>query len=118
MIQAKELRIGNLVYATVRPYEESRCIVKIEPSLLMILTGELKNDKFRIDPIELTEEILLKAKYKLVNPNTRCYQKPKSQTLYFSEEGVRMSTGIVMNYLHELQNRVKSIEGKELEIEL
>lgn len=130
MIQANELRIGNYIYDD---FKEIYKVERIEsekynewnggdPSLVVFSKLNTKhNGMYTCDVIygiPITEDTLLKCGYRLTNPIVMAFEKPHHQTLYLWAGGVRMSTGITMKYLHQLQNREYSMNGRELEINL
>jgi len=62
MIQANELRLGNLVYVYNKLNNE-KIVNKVDVSDLQLLTGQLKSP-IEIKPILLNEEFLLKLGFK------------------------------------------------------
>ena len=109
MINVKELRLGNKI--VIKGQNENWIDVTVDLSYLCFI-NEFTDD---CKGIPLTEEILLKLGYKLVN-TTRHYKSFEgSPYLYLLNSGaVKMSTGIEMYYLHQLQNRVFSLTGQEI----
>lgn len=116
MIKANELRIGNLVKSSLNIIEviglgEERANLILRLPNTGVNWCMLYDD---LSGIPLTEEILLKCGYKVVNRNERFIAFEGGHYLYLIDNMVKMSTGIEMHYLHELQNRVFSLTGEEL----
>ncbi|MGB0881450.1 MAG: hypothetical protein ACPGSO_00745 [Vicingaceae bacterium] len=118
MIDIKELRIGNLVNLTkgdgcYRPYElDAYDIYKLS-----------ENNFEDIEPIPLTEEILLKCGFKELeikpSDGIRARYKKKNTTLEISNSGYFYSSLTKFDGLHDLQNKYYYDNCKtELKIEL
>jgi|SRR5690606_18891832 len=124
MIQANELRIGNYV----------RCvegnIIKInKEDFICILTNT-----YEVDPIPLTEEILLKCGFERKSYTTKgveievIYYKIGNIVVYlmrdFFEIEITTSSGqfnlhkTFPKKLHQLQNLYFALTGEELEVKL
>lgn len=126
MIQANELRLGNVIYLQNKPIK-----VNID-TLNRILNPEYSgNIKFKdqYKPIELTEEILLKCKnieQKEGSLGIYYFIKPY-ENLRFFFDGTQLVTikkdkGNIWiankTYLHSFQNLFFELTGEELEIDL
>ena len=144
MIQPQELRIGNYVHVC---NESNGVILPLTNIYSRIFTIEFNgarvaNDNTKkfseqkcfkypyeyIEPIPLTEEILLKCGFEksndldkfyhldLLNEWTRIYFNPKHKvcTLSINQHDSRIS----IQYLHQLQNLIFSLTQKELTIQL
>lgn len=134
MIKANELRIGN--YVIIKNYNSKywNKIGRIEGftrNAEYVSLDINQNSAFYlkdIQPIPLTEEILIKCGFEksndldefyhldLLNEWTRIYFNPKYKvcTLSINQHDSRIS----IQYLHELQNLVFSLTQKELIIQL
>ena len=125
-MNAQELRIGNYVY-----YNDK--IISIAPNAILefYYIGEThsqsKVDRRDYKPIQLSEEILLKCGFRKDKSLKKSYTKDKIRIENFSENifSVRKQIDIEsslwlndVNYLHQLQNIMYSIENQELEINL
>lgn len=107
MIQANELRIGNWVYSLI--LEENAQITSINSSI-----------KDLLNPIELTEEILLKCGFKHKGGGFYIHCKSLIELCNVSDKffvvGFKdVSLGNIY-YLHQLQNLYFALTGQELEI--
>ena len=123
MIDATELRIGNLIL-----FEDGSIIEVrgIHPSGKNIHDGKKWIEVFRLNPIPLTEEWLLKFGFeKLQNPNntpsliwkidwTFVFVQSIFDDLfyYFPKDGNR----ITLKSVHQLQNLYFALKGTELTI--
>lgn len=124
MIQSNTLRIGNLV----RYQGEVVEIIGIPTKYHVAINKDLKEGLAScedLEPIQITEELLQKSSLKLWNTNE------ESNTIWFwppsdlyktidlgeyNRAGGNIHVLIKENlkYLHDLQNCIKSITGKEL----
>lgn len=114
-MKANELRIGNYVNSNpfngiITVFHNDKCVVKHKSGIVKCLIDDLQ-------PIQLTEEWLLKCGFYLVDKNFFIHD---SLSL-----GIRKSNGFYMNhvtkeikYLHQLQNLYFALTGEELKIEL
>lgn len=108
----KQIRIGNYINYN---YLGTSIVSIIE-------SGEdiAQADSNEYTPIELTEEWLLKFGYKKVNTlydTTEVFEKDFSFTVYFRNGILSFSfKTIEIKYVHQLQNAVFYLEGKELTI--
>lgn len=113
MIQSHELRIGNWIYST--SHKQYCKVIKLE------YDSELLN----IAPITLTEEILLKCGFEYYSSNNS-YQLDFDLNFCIwgrIENGFNVyccseELGDTLNYLHQLQNIIFTLTGKELEVNL
>ena len=122
MIQAKDLRIGNWVMYDNKIFEVDTISMEF-PTLNTIEfgIGVVKWDK--LNPIPLTEELLIKCGFKKIN-HIHGYSfwamgikggRPKID-IY---ENYTLYMGYMVNhikYLHQLQNLIFALSGEELEI--
>lgn len=105
-IEDHELRLGNICLDANGDRND-------------IINGWQIDEGIELFGVPLTEEILLKCGYGITNKNENFTSFKGEPYLYLLKNGsVKMSTGIEMYYLHELQNRVFSLTGKELEVNL
>lgn len=130
MIQANELRIGNWV--NVQPHNKYAQIIEIKsgrldnrdfvrissPNLDTQFTVEIS----QINPIPLTEEILLKAGFEkdiesLFYRNSFIIAKTKTRWAFY-HNGLTGGELARIDYIHELQNLIFALTGKEIKIEL
>ena len=126
MIQANELRIGNIVKPIISRFNEKYLIIE------SISFDEI-NMNFRpyrldsIEPIPLTEEWLLKlgfTKHHADYFNDVIYIKnvPNNNEfewgLYPNKigSGIQVKNGKLLKYVHQLQNLYFSLTGEELTI--
>jgi len=111
MILAQDLRIGNLV-------KSDNAICEVDAILRNgnISTNKGSGHVSEFQPIELTEEILLKCGFHqwFKQFDINCF------TIDLLENGTcrYIRTNTIVKYLHELQNLYKSITNQELEIKL
>lgn len=115
MIQANELRIGN--YGHTLNNDNDQVVTRFVSISNGI--GDI------VDPIPLTEDILLKCGASLVT-----YQNEKINSFFINqfrfqhEEqgyclfGSEWTIGEPFNYLHQLQNLFFALTGEELNVEL
>jgi hypothetical protein len=120
-MEAKELRLGNLVNKNGRPHAIN---------MLDFIGGQDSFDKFT--PIQFTEELLLKcgfekeyeesnewSNYDSVGQDTDdsiVIEFVNREFYYTAGEGVMLSRKY--HYLHELQNLCFALTGTELQIKL
>ena len=124
MIQANELRLGNYIL------DSSGTPIKVTPQRI----ADIDNKLVVANPIPLTEEILLKCGFKCSKHSKewilidigRYYFEVNINTIGLINIGIddknesyeESIDGIKCEYLHDLQNKIFSISGKELEINL
>ena len=129
MIDKHELRFDNWVYGSIRPNEPVQ-IKSIDTTICK--AGEYLEDYKSINPIPLTEDILLKCGFVFI---TDWSIKRNEGFLYLLDLGYLMlgtgvmggyvtlfnneglSCGIYVKYLHQLQNLYYSLTGEELKID-
>ena len=133
MIQANELRIGNLVFRDELNIENGKwdeLTIKINYQDIFNLINGNDMVKTAYNPIPLTEEWLIKLGFKQwVNFGRKTYNYDLMPLCNFSycfvtkkvmilEKGNNMSHWIErkIEYVHELQNLYFSLRGKELTI--
>jgi hypothetical protein len=131
MLNARELRIGNLVNPKVKEIILTDEIVSVDPSILMVILGEVDNKGIVFEPIQLTEEWLIKfgyvkfksneiynewflildgvLKYKIIETVNHLKNNSKF-TMPNSDKP------IIIQYLHQLQNLYFALTGEELTI--
>lgn len=120
MIDIRELRVNNLVNVrrgSLRPH--AICIGDF-------CGGQDKFDKF--EPIPIDKELLQKNGFNFV-PNTLFSERLVFDTFYnlvfdisltkdYLGNNFQYESGIEIRYVHQLQNLVYVLTGKELEVEL
>lgn len=127
-MEAKELRIGNYVYALDEDFNES--FLKVD--LNDICNIECDPDMF--NPVPLTEEILLKCGFEYKkgilridisqdtylkgNLNNFEFHMAICEKLEFCDEVTDIVSLKPIKHLHQLQNLYFALTGKELEINL
>ena len=129
MIQANELRLGNLVTVTrAKKEEEYEKVVSL--TTIGHKTYSIKEDSFiklavnsELNPIPLTEDILLKAGFE----KNYDYCSSEDEVLYHLGNFCWNMGDISYNgsddwfkckYVHQLQNLYFALTGEELNIEL
>jgi hypothetical protein len=120
-MKASELRIGNWVCDI---YQEEEFQLDIVDMCDMDINGDL----YRTDPIPLTEEWLLKFKFKKDLDGSFVYgllsmfkDKRLKQNVYIYTEDTNKGQWVVINdlklqYVHQLQNLYHALTGEELTI--
>ncbi len=122
MINVNELRRGNIIYNLQNEYDKRQVVVTGITSI-MIACKEIVADHKFFEPIELTEEWILKAGF--INTLEPTYFEYKNKDFLIS-----MDNGIVdlcvgeyvenasklkhLKYIHQLQNLFFSLCGEEL----
>src|SRR5690606_13658422 len=120
MIQANELRIGNYVNIYLGVNDKDGCWYSNYEITGLDIAQIDEGDYICIEPIELTEEILLKCGFRnseddtLTNEHgfTLGRKMNINKTPYFMTRG----TFIELKHLHQLQNLYFALTGKELEV--
>jgi len=120
-LRGKELRIGNYIgfgslYCKVIEIQKECFYVED-----IIEKQEFKNTTFKLEPIQLTEELLLKCGFELNNGcfifNNGCFElRYDNGSFYFIIENQHLYLEI--NSLHQLQNIFFALTNKELKINL
>ena len=117
MITPQDLRIGNLVkhngeFYAIKSFDEEHVALKDNVSFDYIGYDE-------IEPIEITEEWLLKCGYKKNGSWLRIENSRFAEALIY-EDGVDISVHSFwlkhIKYVHQLQNLRFALTGKQLEI--
>ena len=123
MIQPQELRIGNLIERKLMSSEDGKNewwkIEKIDINTLVWLHGNPNDSDYRAIP--LTEEILLKFRYKKIRDNEFLFdnhfiifiKESKIDFCLFNSEGNDFFV-CEIQFAHELQNLHYSIRKEEL----
>lgn len=115
MIQASELRIGNIIKYYGR-------YTRVEPNNIT----ELSKGAGDYKPIPLTEEILLKCGFEKINKHKELdshgYLMDGMEYLHTIDNGITFTDSvqneIEFKYLHQLQNLYFALTNKELEVNL
>lgn len=123
MINPNELRLDNFVISKSSSYKDvpikitgitSTFLNGIAYIINLPVSGITIND---IEPIPLTEEILLKCGFEAHYFGIKTYYNPLFELDHdFKLMGVDYNIKVM--YLHQLQNLYFSITGKELEVKL
>lgn len=117
-MKVNELRIGNVL----KEKYSGDLLIVIELTKQRITFDYQTTEKWQSEPIELTEEILLKCGFvkdefdNWENETRLGLYKPEEFDGYLSIWGD--STVGECNYLHQLQNLYFALTGQELEINL
>ena len=133
-MKTNELRIGNYVKRTLPTDMAYAKVLEITHNGLLVQDkdGYVGCSMNFIEPIELTEEVLVKIGFVKENEINRMYNNRCVVSYYignFYKElviEVRRENGFYKNnmvhydikYLHELQNAYYCLTGQELEVEL
>lgn len=130
MIDAKELRIGNWVMHDGKFYQATSMYVYNpvnQDQYVLIRLGEGQGvDSRYLEPIQLTEEMLLKCEFEKtkLNDYTYFFNLYPLQLLYNAANGIDYFHSqfggkfIKVASLHQLQNLYFALTGKELEFSL
>ena len=108
-MKAQELRIGNLISKKGR-------IEKIHS-----VSRQDARDYSKIEPIHLTEELLLKFGFDEKQAHDGIFGFEKDNFWYINEHQIRFNHGwiildIKLKYVHQLQNLYFALTGEELTI--
>lgn len=126
MIQANELRIGNIVYANLKSGNGRTVIHTITAK--DILNIEEEGGYLNFEPIPLTPELLDKCcGFKLRGKDMPC--SSNLQNLYWTHSEfpfaiynlswtLQYVNAVNIEYLHRLQNLFFFVNGKEIEINI
>ncbi len=123
MIQVNEFRLGNLIYSPIE--KEIVKLVAIEQGNRPITLGKMGTSSFSgfdcLEPIPLTEEILLKCGFKLSHKGFTYDKKRlsiclpcdsyKNGRVYFNSWCISEKS---IDSLHQLQNLYFSLTNEEL----
>jgi hypothetical protein len=127
MIPLNELRIGNRILAnnvagTVKAINKDGISIS-DPELSGVTTSLLNNDFDKVQPIPLTDQLLLQYGFAF-NNHTRCWQKRRLSNNTFNTMELDMDYNAVdfmrrpivkkIKYLHKLQNLYFELKGEEL----
>ena len=114
-MEAKELRIGNLV----RDFSGRETTVEgIRPNIGKVETDKMDEDIDLLKPIPLTEEWLLKfgfEKYEFDHKENQYRFKERLLVIrkgFFCDYG----TSVELKHVHQLQNLYHALTGEELKI--
>lgn len=135
MVDIKELRIGNIVVGKYSSIIQSvNSIVKDDGYSGGYCIHLLNGDKFGadcIEPIPLTEELLLKCGFtkeyygfscdivELSYGRFLCNDDTDKDKLFLSINNAEYTiSGVSLKYLHQLQNIYYDLTGKELDVKL
>lgn len=130
-MKSNELKIGNYANINVSNGEE---IVKITKGLITsiekdcVYINDIKVELRFLEPIQLTEEILLKCvtKFKGINHRSEIWIQGECFEFFVNENyfhlkftgGEGVSFSVPIKYLHQLQNLYFSLTNEELIINL
>lgn len=128
----KELRIGNYVkyngcvvsvYAISNPMPNSNNNFNNKGRVTLWCNGLIAANIDEIEPIPITEELLLKIGFKQCGYLFKTlfiemYEAEKGWHLHIDNERFETALSITIKYVHQLQNAYYLATGKELEIKL
>jgi hypothetical protein len=116
MIQANELRLGNLIHF---PYLGSNVEVigiALKDDARLFIQTKLNNNSFfelpeKYNPIELTEEWLIKFGFRRIDKYTFVIN---GIFIHMRKRGFVYSKNLIVKTVHQLQNLYWCLTGKEL----
>lgn len=125
MIQANDLRVGNIVLYIYSGFSESS-IIRINDIGNIAVWGSDSDGKYLINlkniiPIQLTKEILLKCGFELNLEKTLFIIKSCGLMLMDVKGLYYMANSLVktdIKYLHQLQNLYYALTGVELQVNI
>lgn len=128
MIRLEELRLGNYVVVKNKGIEVIGKIFAIG-ECVSVEGGNNNYDYHLLDPIPLTDNILLKCGYRKVKDSGDIdrfyYQGQVDLSLDFTPstgnreyDSVKIDCAKAFKYIHELQNYCFALTGEELEVKL
>jgi len=121
MIQANELRIGNLVNI-LHPISKKWNFERIKAKTIANIEHNPNHDLIvnNIEPIPLTPEILEKCGFKFTDNGEDFNTWENKIEIWQHDEGFCHSYafGGEVNYLHQLQNLFQCLCGEELKINI
>lgn len=117
-----ELRIGNnLYFASFLEINHTCRVVDLNDKTnligVVLNNGTYRCKKEKLQPIRLTEEILLKCGFSKI----ACFYSSKDETLELTHDFIVWKPNtkkLEIKYLHQLQNLYFALTGEELIIEL
>ena len=129
-MEAKELRIGNLVEDELLGKVTIESILKtgqVEVSAFKLISEQITKVFYmfnisELKPIPITEEILLKCGFKFINGYG--YKRHNFQLICINVADSKefifryFMLNVELQYLHQLQNLYFVLTGKELEVNL
>lgn len=131
MMQANELRIGNLIRHNQNAFLHDHLKGKPRIVDLAILTNMVKDKGYFYEPIPLTVEILEACGFKVdINLKSQLYISYGGEfgldtfllwdgELFLSHEGYYVQVSLAhIKYLHQLQNLYYSLVGEDLKIDI
>jgi len=126
-MKPQELRIGNLVYLVLENSPNIKEQHIVEPTTLMMLTGEVNSKGTYLDPIPLTEEWLLKFGFeynikRYYHPTTMLFELFNVSALHGGfkiiagrkEKNIILQISHPIKHVHQLQNIYFALTGEEL----
>lgn len=133
-MKAQDLRIGNLIiiYSKESPAISETHLV--EPTTLMMLLNTISSRGMAFEPIQLTEEWLLKMGFLPSRLNIKNYFHPSTilfelRNVSVLDGGFKIRIGVdeafsfkaistEIQFVHQLQNLYFALTGEELDIKL
>lgn len=119
-MKASELRIGNYVEMGLNSSPNIKEIHVVEPTTLMMLTGEVDNKSVFINPIPLTDEWLIN-KANFITGGYLSFHTGNAEFI-FNDNHISLATEgqwLSLNHItsvHQFQNLYFSIMDEELKI--
>lgn len=121
MIQANELRLGNIIGMSHWDHPGQTVEKVVDCTVLNLIAGYVPTPEdmkaIEFVPIKLTEEILLKCGFDIKSVPYHCING--NVVLYHSKgDFLYKYTGIEIKHLHQLQNLYFALTGEELEVNI
>ena len=123
MIEAKELRFGNIVYVDNEKYKivgiyENRIKTKRYDQISYFPFYHIYLDEKFLKPIQLTKDLLMNCGFKLETNKPNQYRYKNRLIIVRDAFFVDYGTSVRIKYLHKLQNFIYALNNEELEINL